>query len=152
MSSKLILDSCNLCAPRQHCMKNRHNSDREIIAWTQEHLQKSLSVNAFHRATHKRQLKLFHAKTPHVNMIQKHCVLLWTKAHLKWTEYKTALWSDYFKFEIPFWKSKTLQSALKSLHLWWYGGALRPMELAVGRSGKTSSVLKDVHRFFSGKA
>ncbi len=40
-----------------------------------------------------------------MNMVQKCCHILWTKAHLKWTEsslskWKSVLWSDESKFDI----------------------------------------------------
>ena len=75
----------------------------EIIAWAQKHLQNSLSVNIVCRAIHKCRLKLYHAKkNPHVNMIQKHCHLLWAKAHLKWTEAKWENCSVVRQIEIIF--------------------------------------------------
>ena len=50
----------------------------------QEHFPKSLSVNKVHREAYGCKLKLYHAKkVSYVNMIQKRCCLLWTKAHLK---------------------------------------------------------------------
>ena len=94
---KSVLDARDFRVLRQLCIKKRPDSVLEITAWAQEHFQKSLSVNTAHHAIHKCRLKLYHAeKKPYVNRIQKHCRLLWTKAHLKWTEtkWKTALWSD----------------------------------------------------------
>lgn len=45
-------------------------------------------------------------KKLYVSMIQNPGCLLWTKAHLKWTEakWKTALWLDKLKFEFLFGK------------------------------------------------
>ena len=85
---KPILDARDLRALRRQCIKNRHDSVSEITAWAQDHFQKSLSVNTVRRAFHKCKLKLYHAKKPYLNTIQKRCRLLWTKAHLKWTEAK----------------------------------------------------------------
>lgn len=45
-----------------HCIKNRQNFVLEIIAWADEHFQKSLSVNTVHPAFHKCKLELYHAK------------------------------------------------------------------------------------------
>ncbi len=35
-------------------------------------------------------------------MVQKHCCILWAKAHLKWavSKWKSVLWSDKPKFDI----------------------------------------------------
>lgn len=75
---------------RWHCIKNRCDSVMEIIAWAQEHFQKSLNTVPSTK------------KKPHVNMVQKHHNLFWAKAYLKWVEAKgkTVLWSDKWKFEI----------------------------------------------------
>ena len=81
------------------------DSVQETTAWAQEHFQKSLSVNTAHCNIHRRRLKLHQAgKKPYVNMIQKHCHLLSTKAHLKRTEAKCriVLWSEELKFETVF--------------------------------------------------
>lgn len=45
----------------------------QILAWTQKHLQKSMSVNTVQYAIYKcKSMKLCHAKTkPYVNTIQK---------------------------------------------------------------------------------
>ncbi len=38
-----------------------------------------------------------------MNMVKKHRRVLWAKAHLEWTvsKWKSVLWSDEFKFDIP---------------------------------------------------
>lgn len=66
------------------------------LARAEEHFQKSLPVDTVHCAIHKCRLKLCQAEKPYVNVIQKHCCLLWAKAHLKWTQAKqtTVLRSD----------------------------------------------------------
>ncbi len=82
---------------------HRHDSVIVITKWAQENFQKPLSVNTIHRAICRCQVKLYHAKRkPYVNMVQKHCRVLWVKAHLKWTvsKWKSVLWSDEFKFDI----------------------------------------------------
>lgn len=40
-----------------------------------------------------------------------------------------------------------ISTEFKSLHLWWYGGALVPIKLAAYKSGKTLSMLKSIYRF-----
>ena len=93
----------SFACPQSWGRKNRHDSVREISAWTPEHFQKSQSVSTVHPAVHKCRLKLYHAeKKPYVNMIKKRCSLLRVKAHFKWTEAKweTVLWSDESKFLI----------------------------------------------------
>ncbi len=37
-----------------------------------------------------------------MNMVQKRCLVLWAKAHLKWTvsKWESVLWSDESKFDI----------------------------------------------------
>ncbi len=35
-----------------------------------------------------------------MNMVQKRCHVLWAKANLKWTKWKSVLWSDESKFDI----------------------------------------------------
>ncbi len=68
-----------------------------------EYFQKPLSVNTIRRTICWCQLKLYHAKRkPYVNMVQKHCHVLWAKAHLKWTvsKWKSVLWSDESKFDL----------------------------------------------------
>ncbi len=75
----------------------------DISKWTQEYLQKPLSVNTIRRAICRCQLKLYHAKRkPYVNMLQKRCRVLWTKAELKWIvlKWKSVLWSNKSKFDI----------------------------------------------------
>ena len=68
---------------RNLCVRGK---EENIIAKAQTHLQNSFSVKLVCCAIHKCRLKLYHAKkNPHVNMIQKHCHLLWAKANLKWT-------------------------------------------------------------------
>ena len=103
--SRSKLDAHDLQALGQHCIKDRHDSLLDITAWSQEHFQKSLSMNTVHRETHKSKLKLYHAKKKsHVNTSQKRRQPLWVKAHLKWSEakWKTILLSDESKLEIPF--------------------------------------------------
>ncbi len=82
---------------------HQHDSVIVITKWAQENFQKPLSVNTIHRAICRWLLKLYHAKRkPYVNMVQKHCRVLWVKAHLKWTvsKWKSVLWSDESKFDI----------------------------------------------------
>ncbi len=79
----------------------------EITTWAQEFFQKTFSVNTIHLAIRRCRLKLYRSKKkPYLNMIQKHRRFLWAKAHLKWTvtKWKTVLWSDESKFEVPFGK------------------------------------------------
>jgi len=45
---KSVLDPHDLQALRQHCIKTRHHSVREISVWAHEHFQKSLTVNTVH--------------------------------------------------------------------------------------------------------
>lgn len=52
-SCKPVIDGCDLQALGLHCIKNWPHSVMEISAWTQEHLQKSLTVNTVHCAIHK---------------------------------------------------------------------------------------------------
>lgn len=84
----------------------------------------------------------------YVNMIQKCCRLLWAWAHLKWSESNWKTDSDHFQFwriKIVnyFWKPWTqcspewrgtiwlvISAQFNSLHLWWYGDPLVPMEWA----------------------
>jgi len=81
---KSIFDAFYLPALRQLYIKNRPDSVLEITAWAQDHFQKSTSVNTAHRNIHKCRLEVCHAeKKPHVDKIQKHCRLLWTKAPFK---------------------------------------------------------------------
>ncbi len=97
---KPLLDARGLQALRRHCITHRHDSVIDITKWAQEYFQKPLSVNTIHRAICRCQLKLYHAKRkPYVNMVQKHCRVLWAKAHLKWTVSK---WESVltFKFDI----------------------------------------------------
>ncbi len=82
---------------------HRHDSVINITKWAQEYFQKPLSVNTICCAICRCQLKLYHAKIKlYVNMVQKHCHVLWAKAHLKWTvsKWKSVLWSDESKFDI----------------------------------------------------
>ena len=54
---------------------------------------------------YKCKLKLYHAKRkPYINNTQKHCRLLWARAHLRWTDakWKSVLWSDESTFQIVF--------------------------------------------------
>ena len=138
-----------------------------ILYWTSLHgpknFHKSLSVNTVHRAIHKCQLKLHHAKKKsYMQTIQKHISLLWAKAHLKWFEakWKTVLRSDKSKFEIIFgnhgcpvlWTKQEryyptfISGQFKSLHLWWYGARLVSM-VRCYTSGKAPSILKSSWRF-----
>ncbi len=87
---------------RGHCIPHRHDSVIDITKWAQEYFQKPLSINTIHRAICICQLKLYHAKRkPYVKMFQKHCRVVWAKAHLKWTvsKWKSVLWSDESKFD-----------------------------------------------------
>lgn len=83
------------------------------------------------------QMQVKEKKKPNANMIQKLCCLLWAKAHLKSSDvkWKTVLWSDRSIFEILFKESRTV---------WWYGGALVPMELSACTSAKAPSILKGI--------
>ncbi|KAK3528676.1 hypothetical protein QTP70_007720 [Hemibagrus guttatus] len=104
---KTILDARDLRALRRHCITYRNATVMEITTWAQEYFQKTLSVNTIHRAIRRRRLKLYRSKKkPYLNMIQKRRCFLWAKAHLKWTvaKWKTVLWSDQSKFEVPFGK------------------------------------------------
>ena len=75
---KSKLDACDLQGLSGQYIKNRYDYVMEIIAWDQEHCQKSLSVNTFHFV----RLKVYHAKKkPNVNMIQKCWHLLWVKTN-----------------------------------------------------------------------
>ncbi len=97
-----LLDARGLRALRRHCITHRHDSVIDITKWAQEYFQKPLSVNTIRRAICRCQLKLYHAKRPYVNMVQKRRRVLWAKAHLKWTvsKWKSVLWSDESKFDI----------------------------------------------------
>ncbi len=104
---KTILDAHDLWALRWHCITYRNATVMEITTWAQEYFQKTLSVNTIHRAIRRCRLKLYRSKKkPYLNMIQKRRRFLWAKAHLKWTvaKWKTVLWSDESKFEVPFGK------------------------------------------------
>ncbi|KAK3553413.1 hypothetical protein QTP70_003573 [Hemibagrus guttatus] len=104
---KTILDARDLRALRRHCITYRNATEMEITTWAQEYFQKTLLVNTIHRAIRCCRLKLYRSKKkPYLNMIQKRRRFLWAKAHLKWTvaEWKTVLWSDESKFEVPFGK------------------------------------------------
>lgn len=74
------LDVCDLKALRLHCIKNRHNSPLDIAAQTQDHFQKSQSVNTFHSSIH---ITAVSCKEEYVNTIQNCRHLLWTRSHLK---------------------------------------------------------------------
>ncbi len=101
-----LLDAHGLRALRWHCITHRHDSVIDISKWAQEYIQKTLSVHTICHAICRCQLKFYHAKRkPYVNMVQKRRHILWTKAHLKWTEsslskWKSVLWSDESKFEM----------------------------------------------------
>ncbi len=98
-----LLDARGLRALRWHCITHPHVSVIDITKWAQEYFQNPLLVNTMHRAICRGQLKLCHAKrNPYVNMVQKHCRVLWAKDHLKWTvsKWKSVLWSDESKFDI----------------------------------------------------
>ncbi len=98
-----LLDARGLWGLRRHCITHRHDSVIDITKWAQEYFQKPLSVNTIRRAICRCQIKFYHAKRkPNVNMVQKHCRVLWAKAHLKWTvsKWKSVLWSDESKFDI----------------------------------------------------
>ncbi len=98
-----LLDAHGLRALRRHCITHRHDSVIDITKWAQEYFQKPLSVNTIRRAICRCQLKLYHAKRKlYVNMVHKHCPVLWAKALLKWTvsKWKSLLWSDKSKFDI----------------------------------------------------
>lgn len=47
---------------------------------------------------------------------------------------------------------RLISAQFKSLHLWWYRGALVPMELAACTSGKASLVFKGRWYLFQGKS
>ncbi len=88
---------------RRHCITHRHDSVIDIAKWAQEYFQKPLLVNTIRHTICRCQLKLYRAKRkPYVNMVQKHCHVLWAKAHLKWTvsKRKSVLWSDEYTFYI----------------------------------------------------
>ncbi len=98
-----LLDARGLQALRRHCITHRHDSVIDFTKWAQEYFQKPLSVNTMRRAICRCQLKLYHAKrNSYVNMVQKRRLVLWAKAHLKWTvsKWKSVLWSDESKFDI----------------------------------------------------
>ncbi len=102
---KTILDARDLRALRRHCITYRNATVMEITTWAQEYFQKTLSVNTIHRAIRRCRLKLYRSKKkPYLNMIQKRRRFLWAKAHLKWTKWRTVLWSDESKFEVLFGK------------------------------------------------
>ena len=132
----------------------------DITAWAQEHVQESLSVNTVCCAIQKCKLRLYHAKKPHVNTIQKCRRLLWAKAQLKWSEakWKTVLWSNESKFEILLEtmdamscgvkRRGTIQHVIsrqfKSLHLWWYGAALVSVVWAAYTSGNAEEYIQSM--------
>ncbi len=98
-----LLDVRGLRAPRLHCVSHRHESVIDITKWAQEYFQKPLLVNIIRHAICRCQLKLYHAKrNPYVNMVQKFCRVLWTKAHLKWTVSKWKSVPDESKLDILF--------------------------------------------------
>ena len=86
-----LLDACGFRALRRHCITHRHDCVNDITKWAQEYFQKPLSVNTI-RPCH----------LPYVNMVQKRRLVLWAKAHLKWTisKWNSVLWSDESKFDI----------------------------------------------------
>ncbi len=109
-----LLNAHGLRALRQHYIT--HDSVIDINKWAQEYFQKPLSVNTIHCAICKCQLKLYHAKrNPFVIMVQKRCRSLRAKAHLKGTvlKWKSVLWSDKSKFDIPLEITDALSSGLK---------------------------------------
>ncbi len=78
-----LLDARGVWALRRHCI-TRYDSVIDFTKWAQEYFQKPLSVNTICRAICRCQLKLYHAKRkPYMNMFQKCCCVLWTKAHSK---------------------------------------------------------------------
>ncbi len=97
-----MLDARGLRALRRHCITHRHDSVIDITKWAQEYFQKPLSINTIHRAICRCQLKLSCKKKPYENMVQKHCRVLWAKAHLKCivSKWENVLWSDKSKFDI----------------------------------------------------
>ena len=102
---KPTLNACDLRSLRRHCIKNRHQSVKDITAWAQEHFRKPLSVNTVRRYICKCRLKIYYAKRkPFINNIQKRRRLLWARAHLRWTDakWKSVLWSDESTFQIVF--------------------------------------------------
>ncbi len=81
-----LLDVGGLRALRWHCVTHWHDSVIDITKWAQKYFQKPLSVNTIRRGICRCQLKFYHAKRkPYVSMIQKCRLVLWAKAHLKWT-------------------------------------------------------------------
>ncbi|XP_061774517.1 zinc finger protein 354C-like isoform X2 [Nerophis ophidion] len=61
-----------------HCIKNRHQSLKDITTWAQEHFKKPLSLNTICGYFYKCKLKLYYAKRkPFINNIQKCRQLLW---------------------------------------------------------------------------
>ncbi len=79
-----LLDARGLWAHRRHRITHRHDSVIDITKWTQEYLQKPLSVNTICRVIYRCQLKLYHSKgKPYVNMVQKRHFSLWAKGNLK---------------------------------------------------------------------
>ena len=144
---KLVLEV--LQALRQLCIKNRPDSVLEITAWAQEHFQESLC----HRNIHRCRLKLHQAeKKPHVNMIQKHCRLLWTKAHLRRTEAEreTVLWADDWNLKFLLEIMNVAPSRLKRRGTNWLvlsSSCFSVYELGTYTSGKAPSVMKGIYRF-----
>ncbi len=98
---------CSACCMKQTLWRAQtmhlHKCDlRQIFTRTFSKNGCSLDSRALH-AICRCQLKLYHAKSkPFVNMVQKRCRVLWTRAYLKWTisKWKSVLWSDESKFDI----------------------------------------------------
>ena len=61
------------------------------------------SLNTVHDCIQKCNLKLYYTmRNPYINSVQKHGPVLWTWAHLRWTErqWTRVLWSDESKFQL----------------------------------------------------
>lgn len=150
-----MLDACDLQAHRQYCIKNMHDS----VMYEFRNTSLNQSVNTVHCAIQKCMVKLYHAKMPYLNMIQKRYCLLWAKANLKWSVAKGKLFCGqrngkcYVLFGnhgcciLRTKKELVISAQFKSLYLWWYGDALVYMEWASCTFGKAPSMLKGTSRF-----
>ena len=144
---KPILDARDLRALRRHCIKNRHDSVTEITAWA--HFRKSLSVNTVRYP----QIKALSCKeeaicehdpeTPSSSLGQSSFKMDWGKVEneSKFLETMDAASSGLKMRGII---RLVIRAQYKSLHLWWYGVALVPMEWAACTSGKAPSMLKGI--------
>ena len=103
---------------RWYCITNWHDCFIDITEWVQEYFQKPLLVNTIRCVICRCQLKLCHAKRkPYLNLVQKHCCILWANTQLKWTVSKceSVLWSDKSKFDMT---RRTRHQIWNELILW----------------------------------